>query len=505
MGRLLTTCFLTLLCSGFLAYTSPPPILTPSSITINQHGQLVLSWAGDLWLGDLRTDERRSIPTEWKRLTASISVERDPVWHPDGQQLFYASDESGNFDIWKAKISDDQQLGERVLVVDSKEVDIQPSFARNGTMAWVKGTGPKSDIWLKTQDGQTTQLTSTFGPDHSPALHPDGEHICYVSERKGSTSLLMMRLDTKKKSTLQTGKRYLFPQWSPDGQQVTFSTRDQPQGLWVMDKVGSYCNILSKERAIGTWTGDGQTIALVEMPRNPPAYNGDPMIQGARPLTETFEQHLQMKLMAAPEVIGEANGATSVTFPVPETLQYEQELERMIQYLNRRYSLNQGKNAKKWNKLIEQTRSNLSKVQSGKEAEELIYNLISKRPTIKEEVKGKAAISSAHPLATAAGLEILEAGGNVVDAAVAISFALGVVEPDASGVGGYGEMLVYVKGMPAPTCIEFLTRVPEAASFEQWLVARSACEWPYTRERSRNGCRNGVSLAEIRKRQCSLG
>ncbi|MFN8581648.1 MAG: gamma-glutamyltransferase [Gemmatimonadaceae bacterium] len=52
----------------------------------------------------------------------------------------------------------------------------------------------------------------------------------------------------------------------------------------------------------------------------------------------------------------------------------------------------------------------------------------------------------------------------MVDAAVAVSFALGVVEPDASGVGGYGEMLVNLSGMPKPTLLEFMARVPEEAS-----------------------------------------
>ncbi|HUX06864.1 MAG TPA: gamma-glutamyltransferase [Acidobacteriota bacterium] len=52
-------------------------------------------------------------------------------------------------------------------------------------------------------------------------------------------------------------------------------------------------------------------------------------------------------------------------------------------------------------------------------------------------------VSSAHPLATQAGLTVLKQGGSAFDAAVAVAAALNVVEPMMSGIGGYGTILVY--------------------------------------------------------------
>ena len=76
----------------------------------------------------------------------------------------------------------------------------------------------------------------------------------------------------------------------------------------------------------------------------------------------------------------------------------------------------------------------------------------------------QAAVASAHPLATHAGMEILNEGGNAFDAAVAVSAALSVVEPYSSGLGGGGLWLLHRSSDGYETLVDGREYAPGAAS-----------------------------------------
>ncbi len=84
---------------------------------------------------------------------------------------------------------------------------------------------------------------------------------------------------------------------------------------------------------------------------------------------------------------------------------------------------------------------------------------------------GHAAIASAHPLATEAGLEVLRAGGNAFDAAVAVASALAVVEPTGSGLGGGAFFLLHRARDGREAFIDARERAPAASTRDMFLDA----------------------------------
>ncbi len=82
----------------------------------------------------------------------------------------------------------------------------------------------------------------------------------------------------------------------------------------------------------------------------------------------------------------------------------------------------------------------------------------------------KGMVVTREPRATEVGLKILESGGNAVDAAVAVGFALAVTHPSAGNIGGGGFMLIRLAG-GRTTFLDFRERAPAAASRNMYLDA----------------------------------
>jgi gamma-glutamyltranspeptidase len=126
-----------------------------------------------------------------------------------------------------------------------------------------------------------------------------------------------------------------------------------------------------------------------------------------------------------------------------------------------------GSGSTQWDALRMEYRPRAEQARTQAALEDVVDQMMAQQPLVKPSVtSSRAVVVSAHPLASQAGRDVLERGGSIVDAAIAVSFALGVVEPDASGLGGDGQAVLFLKGMSEPTVIEFKDQTPRAATLD---------------------------------------
>ncbi|MCZ6857944.1 MAG: gamma-glutamyltransferase [Gemmatimonadetes bacterium] len=428
-------------------------------------GRLAFELNGDLWVADLprdMTSKPMISASGVQRVTDGPAWDRDPAWTPDGMALVFSSDRSGTFDIWRVAVGARGPTGVVERLTQVSEPEGEPAVGPDGAIVFVRGRNAEANIWLIADDGALRQITTADGGEFSPAFSPSGDSIAYVSRQDRNNRLQIRALNADEPTTVLQSVAVEHPAWSPQGDRIAYSTRGGRAGVWVTPLDGSYSNLVSEESGESAWTPDGLHLAIAELPAGALGYNGDPDRLGDRNVGDLFPSDGKFWIASVPAV--PQAGLTEIALAVSADRE-AYNTQAFDRVWTRLQSLYYAKHAGgEWSRLRDRYRPRASRAGTEEELEDVIYQMLRERPPLRAEASGRAGVSSAHSLATAAGVEILDAGGNVVDAAVAVSFALGVVEPDASGVAGYGEMLVYLEDMDAPVVIEFLTRVPEQAS-----------------------------------------
>ncbi|MGH7696101.1 MAG: gamma-glutamyltransferase, partial [Gemmatimonadaceae bacterium] len=417
-------------------------------------GRLVVSIDGDLWL--------RS-GSQWSQLTRGPAWDRDPAWSPDASAVVFTSNGSGNDDLWRLTITPGATNASPEQLTRTSDADGEAAVLANGAVVFVRGQARAARLWLRDSTGNERRLTSGENTERWPAVH--GERVAYVQISDDARRLRIRNVVTRRDTAIVGERNPEWAEWSPDGARLTFSSNTGRGGVFVTDTGGRYVNLVSQTRGEPAWNPDGASIVIAERSADEPGYNGDPNRMGDREAGEALGRRDRLITIAAPPPPD--SGSPDVSSANVDRAARNAELyDRAFERLERAYfaAAPAARRATDFRALHDRFRTRALAAPNDSVLEQVLHEALRQRPRYAEPASGRGAVSSSHPVATAAGVEILAKGGNAIDAAVAVSFALGVVEPDASGVGGYGEMLVHRAGAREPALIEFMARAPEEAS-----------------------------------------
>ncbi len=198
--------------------------------------------------------------TDVTNITKTSWPETDPTYSPDGTKIAYASEQHGDFDIMVMK-ADGSNASDPLHLTTSVDYEVGPSWSPDGTkIAYQKSsTGSQSDIFVvsATTPDSIAKITNSSGfettPDWGPAS--TGETFIYTMKADGT--------DPQKVTLPITGG---YPAWSPDASRIVFS--DKGDLFTIMPDGRGLAQLTADHNNTGTdiepsWSPDGTKMVYV--------------------------------------------------------------------------------------------------------------------------------------------------------------------------------------------------------------------------------------------------
>jgi gamma-glutamyltranspeptidase len=443
-----------------------------------------------------------------RRLTNGDALtERDPAWSRDGQSIAFALETEGSFDIHV--VSSRGGTPKRLTSLDGDER--WPSWTTDGRVVFSHRPHLAAQWRLfvvKADGGAAAPLFSDSGNDdqREARVSPDGRRIAFVSDREsedGDVDLWVAELAADARGRIRRSRvtrvrgREGFPSWAPDNARIAFyALREGAGSIWVADadaatmagggrgappapsrpRPASPPMLVSRHGGIPAWSPDGKRIVVSDLPPPDPTYNGNPLRSADDPPPLFAADAFRLWTVDAPLPID--SGARAIAMAGAKPAQLAGAFDRVWETLRRLY-YSTGETADRWARLKEKYAPEARAAKSEAAIEEVVDRLVAEQPLIKPAViSPRAVVVTGHRLASEAGAMALSQGGNIVDAAIAASFALGVVEPEASGIGGDGMALLYLKGMTEPAVVDYKDQVPIRATSDNQALRQSTGDGP---------------------------
>ena len=200
------------------------------------------------------------------------SVNRQPIYSPDGTKVAFSSNRSGNTDLWQV----DRTSGAVSRLTDHPASDYDPGFTQDGKkLIFSSNRGGHFEVYLAEPDGSSpAQVTKDGGGAENGSITRDGQWLVYVSTTPEKRGIWKTRLDGTGAAQLAAGP-LLLPEVSPDGQWVLYvfpvsSDKAAIRVVRLADGSSASFEIMCEARQrsdanVGRarWMPDGKSIAFI--------------------------------------------------------------------------------------------------------------------------------------------------------------------------------------------------------------------------------------------------